>query len=307
MGKIVVAGSINMDVVTITDYLPRPGQTVFGSDLKFVPGGKGSNQAVAASRLTDGVGLVGKLGKDAFGSQLHDFLRAENLDLRHLTFSDTAPTGTAIITVDRASENSIVVISGSNFEMTVADVDTVELNAGDYVVSVFEIPQETILAVFQRARAVGAHTILNPAPAQPMLDGLLRLVDYLVLNETELAFFVGSSSISASSNQIEAYARQLQATPTQSVIVTLGAKGAMCLNGQEFLHVPGREVKAVDTTGAGDCFVGALAAALAEGRDIRTALNFANVAASLSVQKVGASASLPYRNVVDAAIKATDL
>ena len=307
MGKIVVAGSINMDVVTRTEHLPKPGQTIFGTDLKFIPGGKGSNQAVAASRLTDGVMLVGKLGNDAFGSQLHNFLRAENLDLRNLSFTDTAPTGTAVIIVDQKSENSIVVIPGSNFEIHKTDVDCVELKPGDYVVSVFEIPQEAILALFQHAKQVGAHTILNPAPAQPMIDGLLQMVDFLVLNETELAFFVANGSIIRDRTQIEAYAHQLQTSPNQSVIVTLGSKGAMCLHGNDFFAVPGRISNAVDTTGAGDCFVGALAAALAEGRDVHAALHFANIAASLSVEKVGASTSLPYRDAVDAVEKNTSL
>ena len=156
MSKIVVIGSINMDVVTLTARHPRPGETVFGSDVKFIPGGKGSNQAVAASRLADGVMLVGKLGKDAFGTALHQFLQSENLNLDHLDFSDTAPSGTAIIAVDENSENTIIVVSGSNFEISAEDVASVGISAGDIVVAPFEVPQEAIPAIFLKAKPAGA-------------------------------------------------------------------------------------------------------------------------------------------------------
>ncbi|MEO0562171.1 MAG: PfkB family carbohydrate kinase, partial [Chloroflexota bacterium] len=161
MGKIVVAGSINMDVVTQAERLPKPGETLFGHDLHYIPGGKGSNQAVAASRLSDAVYLVGKLGRDPFGDALTTFLNAERLNLSYLGYDDKAPTGIALITVDDASENTIVVISGSNFEVSSADVEAVSIDAEDTVVSVFEIPQETIRTLFERAKAVGARTVLN--------------------------------------------------------------------------------------------------------------------------------------------------
>lgn len=303
MGKIIVLGSINMDVVVLTPEHPGAGETLFGTDVRFVPGGKGSNQAVAAARLAPGVILAGRLGRDAFGAALKDFLAGENLDLAHLSFSETAPSGTALITVDQHAENRIIVISGSNFELLPSHLETLPIESGDTLVSVFEIPQETILAAFHKAKATGARTILNPAPAAAFIPGLQDLCETLVVNETELAFFAGGA---AEPGDLEALLRQAQAIrsrPNQAIIVTLGGRGVAALQGDAFMAVSGRPVKAVDTTAAGDCFVGALAVALNEGRLLTEALAFANTAASLSVQKVGASASLPYRKEVEATLR----
>lgn len=297
LSKIVVVGSINMDVVALTAQRPQLGETVFGSDVKFIPGGKGSNQAVAASRLTDGVTLVGKLGQDAFGTALHQFLVSENLDLQYLGFSKTAPTGTAIITVDANHENTIIVISGANYEISVDDVEAVALDAGDFVVAPFEVPQAAIKAIFQKAKRVGAKTILNPAPAAPFADGLSELCDIIVVNETELAFFAQAAA-GENLDAIQSQARTMQSRSNQTIVVTLGSKGAAYLQGKSFTSMAGRRVNAVDTTGAGDCFVGALAVGLLEGRDLPDAIRFANIAASLSVQKLGASDSLPHRDEV---------
>lgn len=303
MAGIVVAGSINMDVVARTRTLPRPGETVRGSDLHYIPGGKGSNQAVAASRLADGVRLVGRLGRDVFGDTLTAFLQQENLDLSGVRYSDSAPSGTAIIVVDAESENTIVMVPGSNAEVSVADVEAVELEAGDVTVSPFEIPQETIMRLCQRAREAGARTVFNPAPAAEMMPGLLELIDVLVVNETELAFFAGVPDIAEDLDTVREQALALRADPQQMIVVTLGARGAVCVQGDDFVRVEGRRVQAVDTTGAGDCFVGALAVALYEGQELRAALNFANTAAALSVQKLGASTSMPRRADVEAALE----
>lgn len=299
MGAIVVAGSINMDVVSQVKAHPRPGETIFGSSLHYIPGGKGSNQAIAASRLGENVAFVGKLGRDAFGQSLHEFLQHERLSLDHLTFSASAPTGIALIVVDAHSENTIIVVSGANGEVAAADVESVPLTAEDVVVSVFEIPQPTILRLFERARAAGARTILNPAPALAFVDGLLPLVDVLVLNETELAFFAGGEVVADDLDALRAQAEALRASEAQTIVVTLGGRGALAVTGGEALHVPGRSVKAVDTTGAGDCFVGALAVALSETQPLRAALDFANRAASISVQRLGAATSMPQRAEVD--------
>lgn len=301
MSRIIVAGSINMDVVAQTEQLPKAGETIFGHNLHYIPGGKGSNQAVAAGRLSETVYLVGKLGKDAFGDSLKKFLENESLHLDYLSFSDHKPTGVALIVVDESSENHIVVISGSNYELSEADVAAIDLNADDSVVSVFEIPQPTIRALFQRAKAVGAKTILNPAPATHFIEGLQETVDYLIVNETELAFFAGSA-ISDDLNTLKNQAETLRSHKEQVVIVTLGAKGLICLRDDEVIRLEGQAIKAVDTTGAGDCFVGAFSVALSEGQALEDALHFANIAASLSVQKLGASSSMPYRNDVDEAL-----
>lgn len=301
MSRIIVAGSINMDVVARTEQLPQAGETIFGHDLHYIPGGKGSNQAVAAGRLSDAVYLVGKLGRDAFGSSLKNFLEAEPLHLDYLSFSEDKPTGIALIVLDDSSENHIVVISGSNYELSEADLAAVALQADDIIVSVFEIPQPTIRALFRRAKNRGAKTILNPAPAKKFIEGLQEAVDYLIVNESELAFFA-ESPVSDELDTLKKQAQTLRNHAEQVIIVTLGAKGLVCLNGEDFIRLEGESVQAFDTTGAGDCFVGAFAVALSEGQSLVDALHFANIAASLSVQKLGASSSMPYRADVDRAM-----
>ncbi|MCK1462645.1 ribokinase [Bradyrhizobium sp. 2] len=303
MGRVFIAGSINMDVVATADRHPKVGETVAGRQVLYFPGGKGANQAVAASRLGTKTTLIGRLGKDSFGAELRTFLGAQGIDLGSVRDADTH-SGTAIITV-AASDNTIVVIPGSNALVSTDDVADVPLAKGDVAVSQFEIPLPTIAAFFQRARSAGATTLLNPAPAQKMSAELLALVDILVLNETELGFLAGVElSDGDEAATIIDVARQLQAREDQTICVTLGKRGVLALAGREEFAVPGRAVKAVDTTGAGDCFVGALAAQLAEGVPLRTALAFANAAASISVQRMGAGPSMPTAAEVAAVIKA---
>ncbi|MDI3564175.1 ribokinase [Bradyrhizobium sp. Arg816] len=303
MGRVFIAGSINMDVVATADRHPKVGETVAGRQVLYFPGGKGANQAVAASRLGTKTTLIGRLGKDSFGAELRTFLGAQGIDLGSVRDADTH-SGTAIITV-AASDNTIVVIPGSNALVGADDVADVPLATGDVAVSQFEIPLPTIAAFFQRARSAGATTLLNPAPAQKMSAELLALVDILVLNETELGFLAGVElSDGDEAARIIDVARQLQARADQTICVTLGKRGVLALAGGEEFAVPGRAVKAVDTTGAGDCFVGALAAQLAEGVSLRTALAFANAAASISVQRMGAGPSMPTAAEVAAVVKA---
>ncbi|MBB4372040.1 ribokinase [Bradyrhizobium sp. cir1] len=293
MGRVFVAGSINMDVVATADRHPRIGETVAGRQVLYFPGGKGANQAVAASRLGARTTLIGRLGKDSFGAELKAFLGAQGIDLGYLQETAEAHTGTAIITVAEA-DNTIVVIPGSNAQVDAEDVSVVPLLKGDVAVSQFEIPLPTIAAFFRRAHEAGAVTVLNPAPAQKMSSELLALVDILVLNETELGFLAGVElSDSDEAARIIEVARKLQAREDQTICVTLGKRGVLALAGHEEIAVPGRVVKAIDTTGAGDCFVGALAAQLAEDTPLRAALTFANAAASISVQRMGAGPSMP--------------
>ena len=190
MGRVFVAGSINMDVVATADRHPRVGETVAGKQVLYFPGGKGANQAVAASRLGARTTLIGRLGKDSFGAELRTFLGDQAIDLGYVVETAEAHTGTAIITVAEA-DNTIVVVPGANGLVGADDVEVVPLLAGDVAVSQFEIPLPTIAAFFRRGRAAGATTLLNPAPAQRMSDELLALVDILVLNETELGFLAG--------------------------------------------------------------------------------------------------------------------
>ncbi|MBC9877169.1 ribokinase [Bradyrhizobium sp. INPA01-394B] len=303
MGRVFVAGSINMDVVATADRHPKVGETVAGREVLYFPGGKGANQAVAASRLGAKTTLIGRLGKDAFGAELRTFLGAQGIDLGSVREADTH-SGTAIITV-AASDNTIVVIPGSNAQVGAEDVAAVPLAKGDVAVSQFEIPLQTIAAFFQRARSAGAATLLNPAPAQQMPAELLALVDILVLNETELGFLAGTGlSDDDEAVKIIAVARQLQVRADQTICITLGKRGVLALAGNEEFAVPGRAVKAVDTTGAGDCFVGALASQLADGVALRAALAFANAAASISVQRMGAGPSMPTAAEVTAVLSA---
>lgn len=304
MGRVFVAGSINMDVVATADRHPRVGETVAGKQVLYFPGGKGANQAVAASRLGAKTTLIGRLGADSFGAELRTFLTAQGIDPGSIKETPETHTGTAIITV-AASDNTIVVIPGSNALVGADDVADVPLAKGDVAVSQFEIPLPTIAAFFQRARAAGATTLLNPAPAQKMSPELLALVDILVLNETELGFLAGVElSDSDEAAKIIAVARKLQARADQTICVTLGKRGVLALAASEELAVPGRVVKAVDTTGAGDCFVGALASQLADGVAMRAALAFANAAASISVQRMGAGPSMPTAAEVAAVLSA---
>jgi ribokinase len=304
MGRVFVAGSINMDVVATADRHPRVGETVAGRQVLYFPGGKGANQAVAASRLGAKTSLIGRLGKDSFGAELRTFLNAQGIDPGSIRETPETHTGTAIITV-AASDNTIVVIPGSNALVSADDVADVRLAKGDVAVSQFEIPLPTIAAFFQRARAAGATTLLNPAPAQKMSGELLALVDILVLNETELGFLAGVElSDDDTAARIIEVARQLQAREDQIICITLGKRGVLALAGREEFSVSGRVVKAVDTTGAGDCFVGALASQLADGVTLRAALAFANAAASISVQRMGAGPSMPMAAEVAAALSA---
>ena len=301
MGRVFVAGSINMDMVATAERHPRVGETVAGSAVLYFPGGKGANQAVAAAKLGATTALIGCLGKDAFGAELKTFLEAQRVDLQWVSETAGAHTGTAIITLANA-DNTIVVIPGANGVVSADNVARPALMKGDVAVSQFEIPLPAIAAFFRRARAAGATTILNPAPARPCDPDLLDLVDILVLNETELELLAKTVFRDGDDARFIEAATALQASRAQTICVTLGSGGAVALAGGERHSVTGRSVKAVDTTGAGDCFVGALAARLANGACFREALAYANVAASICVQRMGAAPSMPTADEVSAAI-----
>jgi ribokinase len=299
MGRVFVAGSINMDVVATAGRHPKVGETVAGHAVHYFPGGKGANQAVAAAKLGASAALIGRFGTDAFGQQLRAFLAAQGVDLTLVQDTANIHTGTAIITVADA-DNTIVVVPGANACVSAEDVAAPILASGDVAVSQFEIPLPTIETFFKRARAAGATTILNPAPAIACGPELLALVDVLILNETELGFFANIELRDSDepARFVEA-ARLLQMSANPIICVTLGKRGVLALVGGEASMIPGRTVKAVDTTGAGDCFVGALAAQLAGGAVIRDALAYANAAASISVQRMGAAPSMPTAAEVD--------
>jgi ribokinase len=303
MGRVFVAGSINMDVVATAERHPALGETVAGKEVLYCPGGKGANQAVAASKLGAATTLIGRLGKDAFGRELRAFLADQGIDLCLVRDTADAHTGTAIITLANA-ENTIVVVPGANDLVTPDDVASAVLGEDDIAVSQFEIPQATISAFFRRARAAGASTMLNPAPARALDAELLDLVDILVLNETELALLARVTlSGSDDDTRFADAARSLQRREDQIICVTLGERGLVALVDGKLLIIPGRKVEAVDSTGAGDCFVGALAARLADNQPVRSALEYANVAASICVQRLGAAPSMPTIAEVSAALR----
>jgi len=293
MGRVFVAGSINMDVVATADRHPRVGETVAGHQVLYFPGGKGANQAVSAAKLGAPTTLIGRLGSDAFGAELRTFLAAQGVDLSYVKDTAEIHTGTAIITIADA-DNTIVVVPGANGFVSADDIATVALAKGDIAVSQFEIPLATVSAFFNRARAAGATTILNPAPAIAFGAELLDLVDILILNETELSLLARTELRDSDepARFIEA-ARALRGDRDMIVCVTLGKRGVVALADGKQLVVEGCAVRAVDTTGAGDCFVGAVAAQLAAGRSIRDALDYANLAASICVQRMGAAPSMP--------------
>src|SRR5450432_2233026 len=302
MSRVFVAGSINMDVVATASRHPRVGETVAGNAVLYFPGGKGANQAVVAAKLGAPTTLIGCIGKDAFGDELRAFLAAQGIDLSLLRETTEAHTGTAIITLANA-DNTIVVVSGANAHVNASDVTAPTLAKGDVAVSQFEIPLPAISAFFKRARAAGATTILNPAPAIEFGRELLDLVDILILNETELGLLAKTKLHDTDDHArfIDA-ARSLQAGHDKIICVTLGKRGVLALVNDQPAIIPGRAVTAVDTTGAGDCFVGAVAALLADGKPIRNALDYANAAASICVQRMGAAPSMPTPAEVEATL-----
>ncbi|KAF0231602.1 MAG: hypothetical protein FD175_510 [Beijerinckiaceae bacterium] len=296
MGRVLVLGSINRDLVLAVETHPRPGETISGSDIQEFPGGKGANQAVAAARAGAETLLVGALGADGFGASMRAFLTGEGIDLSRVVTVPDRPTGIAVILVDKNAENTVTVSPGANAALVPANAETIDFYPGDHVVSQFEVPEAFIRAGFARARAAGAITIFNPAPMKMLGPDLLALCDIVVLNETELEAASGEAGLT-DIRRIEAAARGLG--PALTIIVTLGSKGCLAVHPDGVIHVPGQAVRAVDTTGAGDCFVGVLAAGLSEGLGLEVALRRANRAAAISVTRAGAATSMPRRHEIN--------
>ncbi|MEV7191678.1 ribokinase [Streptomyces sp. NPDC093510] len=291
---IAVLGSANMDLVAYVAEAPRRGETVTGREFRTAPGGKGANQAVAAARAGATVSLVGAVGNDAHGSTLRSCLEHSGVDTDLLRTVET-PTGIAHIVVDDEGGNAIVVIPGANGTVTaLTPGDESLIASADALLLQLEVPVEGVLAAAQAARRHGVRTLLTPAPAQPLPPELLAAVDLLLPNEHEAAALTGIP------DDPPAAARSLL-SQVPEVVITLGSRGSLyAARGTEPVMVPARRVTPVDTTGAGDTFAGALAVALAEGNSAPDALGWASAAAALSVQRPGASASMPYRKEIDA-------
>lgn len=300
MGKIVVIGSANTDLVVKTDRMPSPGETVLGGRFMMAGGGKGANQAVAASRLGGVVTFVARVGRDLFGEQALAGYRAERMDVRHVTCDENAPSGVALICVDRAAENSIVVAPGANERLSPQDVDRAEpeIAAADFVVLQLEIPLPAVVHAAEVAERHGVPVILNPAPAAAIPDELLRRCYLLTPNRSECAMLTGMPVTDAA--DVERAADALLARGVRRVVVTLGGEGSLVKGPDCCEWVEARRVEAVDTTGAGDTFNGALAVALSEGRSLREAVRFATAASSIAVTRMGAQSSVPMREEVDA-------
>jgi ribokinase len=288
-----------MDLVARAPRIPRPGETIIGGDFCTVPGGKGANQAVAAARLGARVSMVGRVGRDAFAQPLLDNLFAAGVDHTLVARDPDAATGVALIVVDDAGENSIVVAPGANMRLSPADVDDAEsaIAAADALLLQLESPLETVTRAAEVAHAHGVTVILNPAPAHPLPDELLALVDVLIPNETETALLTDLPVGDLTEAEIAATA--LRELGVGTVILTLGERGALLAWEKGTGHFSAFEVTPVDTTAAGDAFVGGFAVALAEGRTLAEAVQWGNGAGALSTTKLGAQPSLPTRQELE--------
>ncbi len=296
---ITIIGSTNTDMVVKTSKFPLPGETILGGKFLMNSGGKGANQAVAARRLGGHVAFVGKTGNDIFGKQAVEHLKAEGINTEYILIDEQCPSGVALITVDNKGENSIVVAPGANGALVPGDIEHINeiLKDSSIVLLQLEIPVETVVCVARRSIELKKRVILNPAPAQGLPDSLLEGLYLITPNETEAAQLTGievrdmESACKAAETLVE--------KGVQNVIVTMGAVGAYVLSSEYTGLVEAPQVKAVDTTAAGDTFNGALAVFLSEGKKIEDATRLACVAASVSVTRIGAQTSVPYREEIN--------
>ncbi|MEO6000862.1 MAG: ribokinase [Chitinophagaceae bacterium] len=297
--SIIVIGSSNTDMVIKTTHLPLPGETILGGNFYMNAGGKGANQAVAAAKLGGNVTFFARVGNDIFGEQAKVLFRKEGIETAYISTDEKFPSGVALITVDKKGENCIVVAPGANNALSKEDLQLHEavLEKASLILMQLEIPLSTVEYVSWVATKATIKLILNPAPACALSDELLARVTIITPNEKEAEMLTGIKVIDKKSAQ-EA-ARVLNKKGIETVIITLGSKGALLLHENVFSEVNAPVVEAIDTTAAGDVFNGALAVALSEGKPMLDAVLFSCKAAAISVTKLGAQASAPYRNEVD--------
>jgi ribokinase len=298
--RICVVGSSNMDLTVRAPRLPRPGETLAGSAFQLGFGGKGANQAVMAARLGASVRVVTKVGGDMFGQQTVRNYSEQGIDTRYVLVDQHGPSGVASIIVDDTAQNCIVVVPGANGKLSPADVRdaAAAIQEANVVLCQLEVPPESTAEAFRLARDAGVRTVLNPAPAAPSADDLLPLTDLCVPNETEIELLTGQPVRAAA--DAEAAARLLAGRGVPAVLVTLGDRGALLLEGEQALHIPAVPVSAADPTGAGDAFIGSLAVFWAGGLPLADAARRAAAVAALSVTRPGAQAAFPSREKADA-------
>lgn len=302
--RVVVVGSLNMDLVFRTDRSPVAGETLIGNWFGRVPGGKGANQAVAAARLGAAVSMVGRVGDDSLGDELLQSLAGSGVEARHVQRDPAAATGVAAIVVEEETgQNRIIVVSGANMCLTEADVTAAgeAIATAGSVIAPLEVPLPAIQRMAELGRRHGACVIVNPAPARFLPDDLLRLIDVITPNETEVEQLTGVAAADLAGASRAAAA--LAGRGVRRVVITLGARGAFVRDGEDEFCLPAQPVRAVDTVAAGDAFTGALAVALAEGKDLRAAAEFAGAAAAISVTRHGAQPSMPCRDEVEAFLR----
>ena len=297
--RILVVGSSNTDMIIKLDRIPRPGETILGGAFVIAAGGKGANQAAGAARAGGQVTFIARVGQDMFGEQAVAGLVTDGINADHVTRDKTSPSGVALIFVAKDGENSIAVAGGANANLSNADVRKAKaaFAGASVLVMQLETPLESVQAAADLAAKAGVRVILNPAPAQPLPDKLLKCVSILTPNETEAELLTGIAVSDAAT--AAAAAAKLCVRGVQTVIITLGARGAYVATESGGQLVPGFKVKAVDTTAAGDIFNGALAVAIAEGKPLELAVRFANAAAAISVTRLGAQPSAPTRREIE--------
>ena len=290
--SVLVFGSLNLDLVTYADKLPAIGETIVGEKLLKFPGGKGLNQAIAARRAGSEVLMVGSIGNDADGDYLFNILKSENIDPKFIT-KTSEQTGIAVIEVSKSAENRIIIIAGANSKTRFLNEVLTSSPSVTVSLAQLETPIAEVAKFIHESKAAGKITILNPAPIQKLDQQLLQDTDYLIANETEASFLIGSAVEHLSKDEAVTIARQLQKNGLKKVIITLGEQGSVYLDQEKELFTPAYKVKAVDTTAAGDAFCGAFATAISENKPVEYALKFASAAGGLAATKAGAVPSLP--------------
>lgn len=294
MAKILVIGSSNTDMIVKTTRFPLPGETILGGNFFMFPGGKGANQAVAAARLGGAVRFICKVGGDIFGQKAIDGFLEEKIDIKYCIRAPDLASGVALIIVNEAGENEIVVASGANNQLSTSDIadSLAAITESEIILMQLETPLETVEYAIKKAAKAGKKVVLNPAPAQFIAPELYSYLYLITPNETETEILTGVKVFNVET--VKKAAQILLDHGVQNIIITMGSQGAFFKNVVEELFIPAKNVKAVDTTAAGDVFNGALVVAISNGHSWKEAITFANNAAAISVTRMGAQVSAPY-------------